>query len=158
METGGVLGYIAIVFRRFNGVDLYFCYEEDLLGVRDDLKNKDNQKKIIKELIDAIDYLHSHNYAHRDIKIENILIDKKLDIKLCDGEYLLKIDDGGYNSNSDICGTELYFPPEFEIDIPYNWKKVDIWSLGFVLLVILSCGYIPEDINEIHLFYGNIQI
>lgn len=41
-------------------------------------------RKIFRQLVDAVAYLHSHNIAHRDLKLDNILIDEKKNLKLID--------------------------------------------------------------------------
>ena len=72
-----------------------------------------------KQLIDQIEYLNSKNIVHRDIKLENILIDDKMNLKLADF---------GFATNKDIenldlfRGTQSYMAPEIRNGDTYNGK------------------------------------
>lgn len=69
------------------------------------------------ELLMGVGYIHSRNIAHRDIKLENILLDNTGQVKLCDFGVSELLED----SNSlmkECCGTPIYMPPEvIEMDI-----------------------------------------
>ncbi|XP_039517785.1 serine/threonine-protein kinase pim-2-like [Pimephales promelas] len=86
---------------------------------------------------------------HRDIKLENLLINPEtLDVKLIDfgcGEILT---DAGYTS---FAGTEEYCPPEYESYGFYHGKPATVWSLG-VLMFTLACGEFPssEDLDMLN--------
>lgn len=97
-------------------------------------------KTIFATLVSAIDYIHSNNVVHRDLKLENILLQKK------DDPYNLKIIDFGISGllskvGGEIihAGTMMYSPPEVvsEEDLSSN-PKIDIWSLGVILYVLLT--------------------
>ena len=96
---------------------------------------------IFKQIVEGINYLHSNNFIHRDIKLENILIDKK--------NKQIKIIDFGFSVcvQSDkklcmFCGTPSYMAPEIVSKQDYNGKFVDIWALG-ILLYTMLCGKFP---------------
>uniref|UniRef100_A0A183BHF9 Protein kinase domain-containing protein n=1 Tax=Globodera pallida TaxID=36090 RepID=A0A183BHF9_GLOPA len=89
------------------------------------------------QLIDALNYLHQHRIAHRDLKLENILIF---------GDGVIKITDYGFckqvlisaDLSSTFCGTKTYKAPELLLCMEYNMFKVDIWSLGVVGFAMLT--------------------
>lgn len=85
-------------------------------------------------------YLHSKNVTHRDIKLENIIIDKSGKIKLIDFGFCcctspdtkLKV----------FCGTPSYMCPEIVTKKEYYGPPTDIWATG-ILLFALLCGQFP---------------
>lgn len=97
-------------------------------------------RKIFLQIIQAVDYLHLKNVYHRDIKLENIIIDDKLNIKIIDFGF------GTCNPKSKLlnffCGTPSYMPPEIVQKKDYLGSYADIWSIG-ILLFTLLCGTFP---------------
>ena len=98
---------------------------------------------IMKQLLSAVNYLHSINIVHRDLKPENIMLTNKP----IDGKYEIKVIDFGtatvfepQNMLKKFIGTSYYIAPEV-IKENYN-EKCDVWSCG-VILYILLCGYPP---------------
>lgn len=96
-------------------------------------------RKWFFQLASAIEYLKRNRIAHRDIKIDNILIDHHQNIKLCDFGFS-KLIEGNSSSNSIIseqsttyCGSIAYCAPEILLRTPYDPWKSDVWSLGVVL-------------------------
>ena len=95
---------------------------------------------VMKQLLSAVNYIHSNNIVHRDLKPENILLDTKKD-------NIIKIIDWGtarfFDRNKKmnrINGTPYYIAPEVLAE-KYD-EKCDIWSCG-VILYILLCGKVP---------------
>ena len=85
-------------------------------------------------------YCHSRCIAHRDIKLENLLMDE---------QGILKIIDFGFSTcipNDKMvkmfCGTPSYMAPEIVLKKEYCGPPADVWALG-VLLYALLCGYFP---------------
>ncbi|KAK9974044.1 hypothetical protein ABG768_022153 [Culter alburnus] len=103
---------------------------------------------IIKQATLAAQTCCQRGVLHRDIKLENLLINPdSLDVKLIDfgsGEILT---DAGYTS---FAGTKEYCPPEFEINGEYHGEPATVWSLG-ILMFALLCGKFPEseDLDEL---------
>lgn len=88
------------------------------------------------------DFLH---IAHRDIKIDNILITEEGNIKLTDlgfSRHVLHGDDNEPEKCSTWCGTRPYLSPQIISKTPYNAFKADVWALAVVLFTMLNNKYI----------------
>ena len=120
---------------------------------KDKVKNLELIKKLIIQTIEIIKYLHSLNIIYRDIKPENLLLDKDYNIKLCDYGWATYITPGKFLTV--YCGTPEYVSPEMLKKYPYN-EKVDIWALG-VLIFELVFGYAPFASNFNEDRYNNIK-
>ena len=107
-------------------------------------------KFIFKQIVLSLQYIHSHNIVHRDIKLDNILIDLDNNIKICDFGVSKIIKKG--ESMLEQCGTPAYIAPEILLNQGYEGFGVDIWSAGVVLYAMLG-GTVPfkgNNINELH--------
>ncbi|XP_016094402.1 calcium/calmodulin-dependent protein kinase type 1-like [Sinocyclocheilus grahami] len=108
--------------------------------------------KLIRQILDAVKYLHDMGIVHRDLKPENLLyysMEEDSNIMISDFG-LSKIEDSG-SVMSTACGTPGYVAPEVLAQKPYS-KAVDCWSIG-VISYILLCGYPPfYDENDTKLF------
>ena len=116
--------------------------------------------KFFQQLINALFYLHSQNIAHRDVKIDNMLLDKNKDLKLVDFGLSTKYSDDILLDQP--CGTVVYAAPEVLDGNEYHGMLADVWSSGIVLYGMAS-GYLPfsdkdDEINKKNVLEGNIDI
>lgn len=107
------------------------------------------KNKISKQLICTMAYIHSRGFVHRDLKTQNILLDKNLDMKMCDFG-LTKLKSELNSGSGQFAGTPCYMAPEL-FDRKYYDEKVDVFAFGTVLWEIYSqkIPYINCDSAEI---------
>ncbi|XP_050415171.1 serine/threonine-protein kinase SIK3 isoform X2 [Patella vulgata] len=104
--------------------------------------NEKEARKKFKQIVAAVAYCHSRQVVHRDLKAENLLLDANLNIKIADFGF-----SNYFSCNGKLktwCGSPPYAAPELFEGKEYNAPKVDIWSLG-VVLYVLVCGALPFD-------------
>ncbi|KAG7710297.1 hypothetical protein KL914_001207 [Ogataea haglerorum] len=99
--------------------------------------------RLFAQLVSGVDYMHSKGIVHRDLKLENLLLDKHKNIIITDFGFVNTF------RNSDLmktsCGSPCYAAPELVVSSePYEGRKVDVWSCGVILYAMLA-GYLPFD-------------
>ncbi|CAD8045015.1 unnamed protein product [Paramecium primaurelia] len=94
-----------------------------------------------KQLAEGLQYLHSHNIIHRDIKLGNLLIQNDI-LKIADFGLAVKLNNDE-EERSTLCGTPNYISPEILNQQPYG-KKVDLWSMGCCLYA-MATGHGPFE-------------
>jgi len=111
-------------------------------------------KRILKELVTALEYCHSRSVAHRDIKLENILLGENKQLKLIDF---------GFSTSHSLemktrifCGTPSYMAPEIVTRKDYTGPPADIWACGILLFAML-CGTFPFKGSSDKELYRKIQ-
>ncbi|AUL79864.3 hypothetical protein QJ857_gp0295 [Tupanvirus soda lake] len=106
-------------------------------------------KKIFCQLLSAVEYCHGNLVAHRDIKLENIMISdvKNFTIKLIDFGFATKLN--LHSMHKKKCGSPEYAAPELLYSDKYNPFKSDIWSLGVVLFSLVTGSFpFPSPITK----------
>lgn len=97
-------------------------------------------RRLFRQLLSAVDYIHSLGFVHRDIKLENVLLDSMFHVKLADFGFARAF--AGSNALRTSCGSPHYAAPEVLFGHEYRGPEIDIWSLG-VLLYALLVGSMP---------------
>ncbi|KAL2477552.1 Serine/threonine-protein kinase SRK2B [Forsythia ovata] len=119
--------------------------------------SEDESRYFFQQLISGVNYCHSMQICHRDLKLENTLLDGN-------PAPLLKICDFGYSKSSllhskpkSTVGTPAYIAPEVLSRREYDGKLADVWSCGVTLYVMLVGAYPFEDQDDPKNFRKTIQ-
>ena len=102
------------------------------------------------QIVYILEYLHSKNIVYRNLKLENILIDKNGYLKLIDFELAKEVKDRTYT----MCGTAAYLAPEIILNKGYG-LSVDWWALGVLIYEMIS-GVDPFEDDDVMKIYENI--
>lgn len=106
------------------------------------------------QLLDGIEYMHARRVVHRDLKLENILVDDQLN---------LKIADFGFASYKNIdClksyrGTMTYMAPEIKEGKQYKGTEVDLFSFGVILFILVQGIFPFKEARTEEYFYNLLK-
>ena len=156
LETFEDEKFYFIIMEYINGGNLFSYVKK-----RRKLSEK-TAKFLFKQIILGIKHIHSQLIVHRDIKLENILIDMNDNVKICDFGIGIILSSENQVLHSH-CGTPLYIPPEIILSTKeegYKGFPADIWSAGIALYIMLS-GKLPfnldEDQDDIDVYNNNVK-
>ena len=121
---------------------------------KDVLPEKSVAKNIIKQVVRSLLYCHRKGILHRDIKLENILINTENKIKLTDFG-LCKVKKYSDEYYTDTVGTARYIAPEILLNSGYD-ESIDVWGIGIVLFMLLTGEY-PFNGSEKETIYRRIK-
>ncbi|KAL4914034.1 hypothetical protein BDW62DRAFT_204974 [Aspergillus aurantiobrunneus] len=140
--------YEVIVTEKLVWLVLEYCPGDELYNylLRNGPLPIDKVKKIFTQLVGAVSYVHSKSCVHRDLKLENILLDKNENVKLCDFGFTREYE-GKSSYLQTFCGTVCYSAPEMLKAEKYAGEKVDTWSLGIILYALIA-GELPFDDDD----------
>ncbi|THC87855.1 hypothetical protein EYZ11_012699 [Aspergillus tanneri] len=140
--------YEVIVTEKLVWLVLEYCPGDELYNylLRHGPLPIDKVKKIFAQLVGAVAYVHSKSCVHRDLKLENILLDKHENVKLCDFGFTREYE-GKASYLQTFCGTICYSAPEMLKGEKYAGEKVDVWSLGIILYALMA-GELPFDEDD----------
>jgi len=99
--------------------------------------SNDTSRFYAAEIVLALEYLHEKNIVYRDLKPENLLIDREGHMKITDFGFAKQVEDRTWT----LCGTPEYLAPEI-IQSKGHGKAVDWWALGILIYEMLA-GYPP---------------
>lgn len=147
------VGYFSIKMLKFElNLFLIVIYASDYIIHKKRLSERE-AKHIFKQILAAIHYCHSNKIVHRDLKVENLLLDASLNVKLADFGFSSQFTHGELLDV--FCGSPPYCAPELYLANRYDGTKVDIWSLGVILYVLL-CGHLPFEANQLSLLRSQV--
>ncbi|TRY60882.1 hypothetical protein DNTS_035148 [Danionella cerebrum] len=127
---------IVMVLEYAGGGELY-----DYIQLKHRL-SEDEARHYFRQITAAVHYCHQNGVVHRDLKLENVLLDNNFNVKLADFGLSNRFIRGQHLDT--FCGSPLYASPEIINGLPYHGPEVDCWSLG-VLLYALVHGSMPFD-------------
>ncbi|KAH8924627.1 Pkinase-domain-containing protein [Atractiella rhizophila] len=102
-------------------------------------------RRIFGQLCLGVSYIHSMGVVHRDLKLENVLLDGMLNVKIADFGFGREFE--GRRMLETFCGTTGYAAPEMLAGKKYAPEEVDIWSLGIIFYTLLT-GSMPFDDDD----------
>lgn len=131
--------YIGIILEYASGGELF----DHILAHRY-LKEKD-AAKLFSQLISGVWYIHQKKIVHRDLKLENLLLDRHRNVIITDFGFANRFEHRPDDLMQTSCGSPCYAAPELVISEGlYVGSAVDIWSCGVILYAMLA-GYLPFD-------------
>ncbi|KAL0572108.1 hypothetical protein V5O48_009861 [Marasmius crinis-equi] len=131
--------YIGIVIEYASGGELF----DHILAHRY-LKERD-AAKLFSQLISGVWYIHQKKIVHRDLKLENLLLDRHRNVIITDFGFANRFEHRADDLMQTSCGSPCYAAPELVISEGlYVGSAVDIWSCGVILYAMLA-GYLPFD-------------
>ena len=123
----------------------------DYLNKHFDSLTKEPKLHIFRKVAEAVDYCHSQGIMHRDIKLENILVNTNENGQITE----LKLADFGFactaqelNSEENFCGSIQYMAPELLQEGGVYDKSADIWSMGHILFQLLTGSLVYDEAVE----------
>uniref|UniRef100_A0A336MBU8 CSON014815 protein n=1 Tax=Culicoides sonorensis TaxID=179676 RepID=A0A336MBU8_CULSO len=151
------------LFRRKSKYYIFMRYAEngDLLAfiIRNGAVGENQSRIWMKQIGLALQYLHTLEIAHRDLKCENLLVTGNYNIKIADfgfSRFLLDENMLPVLSRT-FCGSLQYAAPEIIKGTPYNPKVSDIWAMGVVLFTMLNKAMPFDDDNAKSLYNNQIK-
>ena len=108
----------------------------------------------IIQLIKALQYLHSHRVIHRDLKLGNLFLNDKMELKVGDFGLATKLYYEGEKKTT-ICGTPNYIAPEVLYGVGHSYE-VDIWAIGVIIYTLLI-GKPPFETRDVKTTYSKIR-
>ena len=136
-----------------------FCLNSNY---NNDIYDEKLMKKWILDIAKGLKFLHENNVVHRDIKSDNILIDKNGNCKIADFGCSIKLKNNQQDLFSKTEGNMYFFPPEFvdgKSKKQFGYKPVDIWAFGVSMYTCIfkSLPFLPENRENIVELFKEIR-
>jgi polo-like kinase 1 len=110
----------------------------------------------VVQIISALKYLHGNRVIHRDLKLGNLFLSDKMEIKIGDFGLATKLEFDGEKKRT-ICGTPNYIAPEILDGKIGHSYEVDVWSLGVICYTLLV-GKPPFETPDVKTTYKKIRM
>jgi len=136
---------------------LEYCNNQTLMELvkRKRRLSEYHTKVIMTQVLQGVEYLHSVNVIHRDLKLGNIFLTDGLQVRIGDFGLATKLDHAGEKKKT-MCGTPNYLAPEILDGSSGHSFEVDIWSIGVILYTMLI-GKPPFETKNVKQTYKRIQ-
>jgi serine/threonine protein kinase len=102
-------------------------------------------------MIEAIEYMHGKSVVHRDLKLENVLLDSKFNVKIADFGYTAY---QNVNQLQAYRGTMSYMAPEIKEQKIYDGRQTDLFSLGVVIFIIVQGTFPFKEALPTEMYYS----
>merc|ERR1712226_295607 len=112
---------------------------------------EDAGRFFMSQLVASIDYMHNLRCVHRDLKLENILVDDQLNLKIADFGFAC------YKSIDQLKsyrGTMTYMAPEIKEGKTYDGTQVDLFSIGVIIFIIVQGIFPFKEARKEEYFYN----
>lgn len=114
-------------------------------------------RRVLFQILTGLKYLHDNGIVHRDMKLENILVDGDVNMKICDFGMMKVFEGEGASVLKTYCGTPQYKAPELRqaVHCEYEGPPVDVFALGVVLFMMLTAK--PPFNNSDDKYYKKLK-
>merc|ERR1719287_422058 len=114
---------------------------------------EDAGRFFLHQMLDSLEYMHNKRVVHRDLKLENILVDDQMNLKVADFGFATykKI-----NRLKSYRGTMTYMAPEIKEGKQYDGREIDIFSTGVILFIIVQGIFPFKEAKKDEYFYNLI--
>lgn len=131
------------ILENLDCLTMEYCPNGDFVNLINSEKSHLLKDKVVRtyfhQLVSAVEYLHDNGIAHGDIKLDNMFLDKKFQLKLSDFDLSFMAGDQRISS-----GSPNYRAPEVLLD-NYDGFKADVFAMGVVLFVLTNRNFLPFD-------------
>jgi len=144
--SGRVISNLVYIIMEFVQGGLLFdvCQNMGAMG-------EDAGRFFLLQMIDSLDYMHQRRVAHRDLKLENILVDDNLNLKIADFGFACY---KSIDSLKSYRGTMTYMAPEIKEGKTYKGTQVDLFSMGVILFIMVQGIFPFKEARKEEFFYN----
>ena len=144
--SGRVIDNLVFIIMEFVQGGLLFdlCQTMGAMG-------EDAGRFFLSQMLDSLEYMHNKRVVHRDLKLENILIDDQLNLKVADFGFACY---KSIDTLKSYRGTMTYMAPEIKEGKQYKGTEVDVFSIGVILFIIVQGIFPFKEARKEEYFYN----